>query len=62
MKHSVLSLMIMAGLLVCSPARGAGLWLYEMGTPDLGTAAAERAAMASPRGSCPWAASTTSTT
>ena len=47
MKRSVLSMMLVAGLLVVSPAWGAGLWLYEMGTPDLGTAAAGRAAMAS---------------
>ena len=47
MKRSVLSMMLVAGLLVVSPAWGAGLWLYENGTPDLGTAAAGRAAMAS---------------
>jgi long-chain fatty acid transport protein len=29
-----------------SPATAAGFWLYEMGTPDLGTAAAGRAALA----------------
>jgi long-chain fatty acid transport protein len=47
MKRSVLSMMLVAGLLVVSPVWGAGLWLYEMGTPDLGTATAGRAAMAS---------------
>jgi len=30
-----------------SPVWGGGLWLYEGGTPDLGTAAAGRAALAS---------------
>ncbi|MEA3468301.1 MAG: OmpP1/FadL family transporter [Thermodesulfobacteriota bacterium] len=36
------------GLLVatCTSCLGAGLWLYELGTPDLGTAGAGRAAMA----------------
>jgi long-chain fatty acid transport protein len=33
-------------LLLSSPAGAGGLWLYEMGTPDLGTASAGRAAMA----------------
>lgn len=33
------------GLLVQS-ARAGGLWLYEGGTPDLGTAGAGRAALA----------------
>jgi long-chain fatty acid transport protein len=33
-------------LTMCLPARAGGLWLYEGGTPDLGTAAAGRAAMA----------------
>jgi long-chain fatty acid transport protein len=28
------------------PAMAAGFWLYEMGTPDLGTASAGRAALA----------------
>ena len=32
--------------LSASPASAAGFWLYEMGTPDLGTAAAGRAALA----------------
>ncbi len=39
-------LVILSLGLIISPARGAGLWLYEQGTPDLGTAAAGRAAMA----------------
>jgi long-chain fatty acid transport protein len=34
------------GLLQASSATAAGFWLYEMGTPDLGTAAAGRAASA----------------
>jgi len=33
-------------ILLASPAGAGGLWLYEMGTPDLGTASAGRAAMA----------------
>jgi long-chain fatty acid transport protein len=33
-------------MLSASPASAAGFWLYEMGTPDLGTAAAGRAALA----------------
>ena len=45
MKRIVLTVMIV-GLLAGSPARGAGLWLYEGGTPDLGTAGAGRAALA----------------
>jgi long-chain fatty acid transport protein len=32
--------------LSASPATAAGFWLYEMGTPDLGTASAGRAALA----------------
>ena len=47
MNKCVLGLALMAALLVVSPAWGAGLWLYEMGSPDLGTAAAGRAASAS---------------
>ncbi len=37
--------MIVFGLFV-SPVWAAGLWLYEQGTPDLGTASAGRASMA----------------
>jgi long-chain fatty acid transport protein len=33
-------------MLTASPAMAAGFWLYEMGTPDLGTASAGRAALA----------------
>ena len=33
-------------LVVCPPIRAGGLWLYEEGTPDLGTAGAGRAAAA----------------
>ncbi|MGB8720396.1 MAG: hypothetical protein WCD46_13880, partial [Desulfobacterales bacterium] len=47
MKPSLLRLMVVTGLLLGTPAWGAGLWLYEIGTPDLGTAAAGRAALAS---------------
>jgi long-chain fatty acid transport protein len=32
--------------LFIAPTQAAGLWLFEQGTPDLGTAAAGRAAMA----------------
>ncbi|MFQ5645072.1 MAG: OmpP1/FadL family transporter [Thiogranum sp.] len=37
---------LLALLTVTAPANGAGLWLYEQGMPDLGTAAAGRAALA----------------
>ena len=37
--------MLCAGLLV-TPVKGAGLWLYELGTPDMGTASAGRGATA----------------
>ena len=40
---TVLVILILA--LFISPARGAGLWIYEQGTPDLGTASAGRAAL-----------------
>ena len=46
MRRCIGCLTLMAVLLVGSAARGAGLWLYEAGTPDVGTAAAGRAAMA----------------
>jgi long-chain fatty acid transport protein len=38
----------LAGILMlsASPAAAAGFWVYEMGTPDLGTASAGRAALA----------------
>ena len=46
-KQSVLGLAALA-LTVCVPtAFGAGLWLYEMGTPDVGTASAGMASRAS---------------
>src|SRR5918996_1554022 len=38
--------LLMVGTLSVSPALAAGFWLYEMGTPDLGTASAGRAALA----------------
>ena len=39
---------LLAGIavLAASPAMAAGFWIYEMGTPDLGTASAGRAASA----------------
>ncbi len=40
------ALLASAAMLVPGLAQAAGLWLNEMGTPDLGTAAAGRAAMA----------------
>jgi long-chain fatty acid transport protein len=42
----LLGILVMAAMLPAAPIWGAGLWLYEGGTPDLGTAAAGRAAMA----------------
>jgi long-chain fatty acid transport protein len=40
-------LVVLALLLPCLSARAAGLWLYEMGTPDVGTASAGMASRAS---------------
>jgi long-chain fatty acid transport protein len=42
------SAVLLAGglMLAASPATAAGFWLYQMGTPDLGTASAGRAALA----------------
>jgi hypothetical protein len=37
---------VAAGVALASPATAAGFWLYEMGTPDLGSASAGRAAAA----------------
>jgi long-chain fatty acid transport protein len=45
--HRTLYLATLAFLIFASTARGAGLELYETGAPDLGTASAGRAAMAS---------------
>jgi long-chain fatty acid transport protein len=39
-------LVAILGILMTSPAWGGGLWLYEQGSPDLGTASAGRAALA----------------
>ncbi len=47
MNKCVLGLALMAALLMGSPVFGAGLWLYETGSPDVGTAAAGKAALAS---------------
>lgn len=47
MNRGVQWMVLFAIGLLASPAWAAGLWLYEGGTPDLGTAAAGRAAMAS---------------
>ena len=46
MQRCIGCLTLIAALLAGSGARGAGLWLYETGTPDVGTANAGRAAMA----------------
>jgi len=46
MKHWTFISMTLLLLLLEQPAWAAGLWLYEGGTPDLGTAAAGRTAMA----------------
>jgi len=40
------ALAAVSAALSASPAMAAGFWIYEMGTPDLGTAAAGRAALA----------------
>ena len=38
---------LLAGVMLsAAPAMAAGFWIYEMGTPDLGTASAGRAASA----------------
>ena len=37
---------LVAGVALASPVLAAGFWVYEMGTPDLGTASAGRAALA----------------
>ncbi|VGO18426.1 OmpP1/FadL family transporter [Pontiella sulfatireligans] len=45
MKNSLMFVLIAMSVIVAVSARGAGLWLYEQGTPDLGTASAGRAAL-----------------
>ena len=47
MKQVISWLVTLLSVWISSPAWGGGLWLYEAGTPDLGTAAAGRAALAS---------------
>jgi long-chain fatty acid transport protein len=47
MKQVISCLVTLLSVWISSPAWGGGLWLYEAGTPDLGTAAAGRAALAS---------------
>jgi long-chain fatty acid transport protein len=45
------ALVVTCGIVVsASCARAAGFWIYEMGTPDLGTASAGRAALANDAG------------
>ena len=48
MKRGLLGVLVLliSGVLWAAPAGAAGLLLYELGTPDLGTAAAGRAALA----------------
>jgi len=46
LKQVRMRLVTILGILMASPAWGGGLWLYEQGTPDLGAAAAGRAALA----------------
>ncbi|MGD2000540.1 MAG: outer membrane protein transport protein, partial [Desulfobacterales bacterium] len=45
-KQVITYMVTLLGVLMSSPVWGGGLWLYEGGTPDLGTAAAGRAALA----------------
>lgn len=45
MKNSLMYALVGLGVIAAVSARGAGLWLYEQGTPDLGTASAGRAAL-----------------
>lgn len=45
-RNSLLSLSLSFGIFISSSAQGAGLWLYERATPDMGTASAGRAATA----------------
>jgi long-chain fatty acid transport protein len=46
MIRGLICLTLIAGSLLVSHAWAGGLWFYEMGTPDLGTAGAGRAALA----------------
>jgi len=46
MQRILLALILYGSILFCTPAWGAGLWLYEGGQPDVGTATAGRAALA----------------
>ena len=41
-----MAILVVAGLPATEPACAGGIWLYEMATPDQGTAAAGRAALA----------------
>lgn len=45
-RHHLICLLLSFGAAVCPSAQGAGLWLYERATPDMGTASAGRAATA----------------
>jgi long-chain fatty acid transport protein len=46
MKINILVYLMVLGITLTPPALAGGVWLYEGGTPDLGTAAAGRAALA----------------
>jgi long-chain fatty acid transport protein len=46
MKINILVYLMVLGITLTPPAWAGGVWLYEGGTPDLGTAAAGRAALA----------------
>jgi long-chain fatty acid transport protein len=46
MQRILLTIIFYGSILLCTSAWGAGLWLYEGGQPDVGTATAGRAALA----------------
>ena len=46
MKRILPLIILLSSMMLCAPAWSAGLWLYEGGTPDVGTATAGRAALA----------------
>jgi len=45
-RHCCFGIIVLIWTFLISTAHGGGLWLYEMGTPDLGTAGAGRTALA----------------
>lgn len=46
MQKILSSILFLSSMMLCAPAWSAGLWLYEGGAPDVGTATAGRAALA----------------